>query len=107
MIELREPELEDDYPVFAGYLYVVDGRIVESNVSGYVRDLKRDQRNQGCSAEVVCRCDIVGRSETLNAKEVLNGVVLPIKKINNNSHKSSKTVESRKNKRKKNRKRKK
>ncbi len=34
--------LNDDYPVFPGYMYVVDGHIITSDVGGCVRDLKRN-----------------------------------------------------------------
>jgi len=54
--ELNEPILPDDYPVYASYCYVADGRVVRSMVSGSVRDLKRD-----IPAEEIRSCDLSGR----------------------------------------------
>lgn len=51
-----ETVLEDDYPVFAGYAYVADGRPIESPVQGTVQTLK-----QAVNAKEIRRCDIVGR----------------------------------------------
>lgn len=62
MTRLDEPELADDYPVFAGYLYVIDGAVIESDITGTVRDLKRDTQ-----AKSVTRCDIIGRSRMVAA----------------------------------------
>lgn len=50
-----EPELDDNYPVYGDYLYMVDGRRERSDVFGSVRDLKRDIIQQGRTAERVCR----------------------------------------------------
>lgn len=36
-----EPLLEDNYPVFADYWYLADGKPIRSPVQGFVRDLKR------------------------------------------------------------------
>jgi hypothetical protein len=61
-IKLKEPVLEDNYPVFIDYLYVCDGKVVRSDVEGTVADLKRDLRNYfKLEAKVITRCDIVGR----------------------------------------------
>lgn len=58
----NETILPDDNPVHAGYLYVVDGRVIESDVSGTVRHLKADLRNfYKLPALEVRRCDIQGR----------------------------------------------
>ena len=54
---LNERILGDDYPVHPGYLYVADGRVVSSNISGTVRNLKRDLK-----ASVITNCDISGRN---------------------------------------------
>lgn len=53
---LNEPVLEDDYPVYAGYCYVADGRVVQSLLQVTVRDLKRDT-----GAKEIRRCDLAGR----------------------------------------------
>lgn len=52
-----ERELTDDYPVFTGYLYVVDGEPRNSPIKGNVGDLKRALR-----ADTVTSCDVVGRN---------------------------------------------
>lgn len=55
--ELDEPELENDYPIYANYLYVVDGEVVRSHFHGItVKELK-----QRVNAKSVTRCDIGGR----------------------------------------------
>lgn len=58
---LEEPVLEDDYPVFYGYYYMVDGRIETSDVQGNVKRLKQDIISQGRTAVEVRRCDMIGR----------------------------------------------
>jgi hypothetical protein len=61
--ELDEHELEDDYEVHWDYLYVVDGKVVKSDIKGTVLMLKRDLRERGMEALVVTTCDFVGRSK--------------------------------------------
>lgn len=57
MSTYEERVLPDDYPVYAGYAYVADGKVVISDIQGRVRDLKR------CvGAAEVRSCDIVGRA---------------------------------------------
>lgn len=56
MPELDEPELEDDYPVNAGYWYVVDGKPLSSPITGTVKRLKVAMK-----ATVIRRCDAVKR----------------------------------------------
>lgn len=56
MSELNEPELTDDYPVYCGYLYIADGKLVSSDIEGNVRRLKNY-----LGAKVITRCDIPGR----------------------------------------------
>lgn len=51
-----ERVLADDYPVYAGYLYVCDGEPISSDVQGTVRDLKRVT-----GAAEVKNCDIGAR----------------------------------------------
>lgn len=55
--ELNEPELEDDYPIYAGYWYVADGKPVQSDWHGITA---RQLRNY-LKAKTLCRCDITGR----------------------------------------------
>lgn len=56
--ELDEPILPDDYPVYADYLYVADGKVIRSDFHGVtVGRLKNE-----LGAKEIRRCDIVGRS---------------------------------------------
>lgn len=55
--ELNEPELPDDYPIYGGYAYVVDGKQISSDCHGITAgELKRRMK-----AAKVCRCDLAGR----------------------------------------------
>jgi hypothetical protein len=56
--KLDEPILPDDYPVYAGYAYVADGKPVSSPVEGTVARLK-----VVLGAAEIRRCDLVGREE--------------------------------------------
>ena len=61
MENLDEPILDDDYPVYAGYLYVVDGKVVVSDWHEItVRELKLRLK-----ANEVRKCDIAGRRRHL------------------------------------------
>lgn len=53
---LNEPILPDDYPVYAGYAYVVDGTPISSPLEGNVLRLKASLK-----AKEVRRCDLVER----------------------------------------------
>lgn len=55
-MKLNEPILSDDYPVYCGYLYVADGKVISSDIEGTVLRLKNYLK-----AEVITRCDITGR----------------------------------------------
>lgn len=55
-MEPYEPILEDNYPVYAMYWYVVDGKPQRSNIQGTVLDLKRDTK-----ATEVRRCAAIAR----------------------------------------------
>lgn len=52
-----ETVLDDSYPVFCDYLYIVDGRLTRSDVQGTVRDLRRDLK-----ASEVRRFDVSART---------------------------------------------
>jgi len=54
---LDEPVLPDDYPIYADYLYVADGRVVRSDWHGITA---RQFRNH-LGATELRRCDIYGR----------------------------------------------
>lgn len=68
-IILNEQELANDYPVHWNYLYVVDGKVIRSDVKGTVATLKRDLRSLGKEANVIMNCDIEGRRKLLNTQE--------------------------------------
>ena len=60
-MELNEPVLADDYPIFADYWYVCDGKPYRSDWHGItVAQLKRNER-----FSEVRRCDLAGRREAL------------------------------------------
>lgn len=66
--ELNEPVLPDDYPVYGGYLYVADGKVIVSDLHGTdVRHLKHHLK-----AKEIRRCDIYGR-KALDAAGGSNG----------------------------------
>lgn len=56
-----EKLLDDDYPVYGDYFYVVDGRVEVSDVFGTVRDLRRNLIRRGRSANTVSTCNIHAR----------------------------------------------
>ena len=61
-IKLNENILPDDYPVYAGYLYVCDSKVIMSDVFGTIADLKRDLRSfYKLEAKEIRNCDIEGR----------------------------------------------
>ena len=55
--ELNEPLLPEDYPIYAGYFYVVDGRAISSNWG----DITAAQLKARLNAKEVRRCDAVRR----------------------------------------------
>lgn len=55
--EFDEPILEGNYPVYPGYLYVVDGDVVASEIDGDVNRLKTCLK-----ANEVRRCDMAARN---------------------------------------------
>jgi len=59
MRELDEPVLADDYPIYAGYLYVADGKVVMSDYHG----ITAQQFKGRLGATELRRCDIFGRRE--------------------------------------------
>lgn len=72
--ELNEPVLADDYPVYVGYMYVVEFRpransgetwleVTTSDIEGTVADLKRKLEAAGQQRiSHIRRCDISGRN---------------------------------------------
>lgn len=61
--ELNEPILEDDYPIYADYLYVADGKVVRSDWHGITA--RRFKHYLG--ATELRRCDIYGRKARAEA----------------------------------------
>lgn len=61
--ELNEKLLPDDYPVYANYLYVCDGKVIRCDLfEGTVQDLKNDLRSHyKLDALEIMNCDINGR----------------------------------------------
>lgn len=57
MTELREPILEDDYPIYGGYFYVADGKPITSNWHGITAKEFKLREN----IKELRRCDAVGR----------------------------------------------
>lgn len=55
--ELDEPILDDDYPIYAGYLYVADGKVIRSDWHG----ITARQLRGHLGASELRRCDIMGR----------------------------------------------
>lgn len=54
---MNEPVLEDDYPVYADYLYVADGKVVRSDWHGI--SVARFKLVLG--AKEIRRCDMAAR----------------------------------------------
>jgi len=61
--ELDEHPLSDDYPVYWDYFYVVDGKVIRSDIKGTVLQLKQELRKRGMEANDVTSCDIIGRTK--------------------------------------------
>jgi hypothetical protein len=55
--ELNEPVLADDYPIYAGYAYVADGKVVTSNW----HDIPAWKFKKLIGATELRRCDLVRR----------------------------------------------
>jgi hypothetical protein len=67
--QLSEHELQDDYPVYWDYIYIINGDIIVSEVQGTVRDLKRQylQDNPDVEEITVTSFDKWGRYVQLKA----------------------------------------
>jgi hypothetical protein len=60
-VELNERVLEDDYPIFGDYLYVVDNDVYRSDWHGItVAELKKK-----LNATTIMNCDIFGRRKMM------------------------------------------
>lgn len=57
MSNLDEPILPDDYPIYADYLYVADGKVVRSDW----HNITAQRFRYYLGAAELRRCDIVGR----------------------------------------------
>ena len=56
--KLREPILEDDYPIYAGYCYVADGKVIRSNY----HDVTAKWFKAKMGITELRRCDMAGRN---------------------------------------------
>jgi len=56
--ELHEPILPDDYPIYAGYWYVADGKPIRSDW----HNITAQQLKAKLGAQELRRCDIVIRA---------------------------------------------
>jgi len=60
-----EEELEDNYPVFGGYMYLAeDGQVIWNHylIHGTIGQLKvAVQKHEGIKVQVLRRCDITAR----------------------------------------------
>lgn len=63
---LNEPVLPDDYPIYGGYLYVADGRVVMSDLHG----VTAARLKLALGASELRRCDIIGRQSLATAPKV-------------------------------------
>lgn len=55
--QLNEPLLEDDYPIYGGYFYLVDGKVYTSDWHGITAKALRAK----LGANEIRRCDAVRR----------------------------------------------
>jgi hypothetical protein len=62
-VSLNEPLLEDDYPIYADYLYVADGKVVRSDWHGITA--RQFKIREGYTE--LRRCDIYGRQALRDA----------------------------------------
>jgi hypothetical protein len=57
----NEPVLEDNYPVYASYWYVADGKPCRSDIQGTIGQLKRVWK-----VSEIRRCNVVARKLPLS-----------------------------------------
>jgi hypothetical protein len=91
--ELNEPILPDDYPVYGGYLYVVDGKVFRSDWDCItVRRLKL-----ALGVKEIRRCDMVGRGYFDNSEVIdeLSKAHLEDVSVNSSNHKVRRRRKSR------------
>ena len=53
---MTERLLADDYPVYFGYFYVADGKVIESQMQGTIKQLKAR-----CGYTEIKNCDMAER----------------------------------------------
>jgi hypothetical protein len=58
MANPKERVLDDDYPVYAGYAYVADGKPFLSEIEGTVGRVKRR-----LGAKEITNCDLIARAD--------------------------------------------
>jgi hypothetical protein len=60
-----EEPLDDNYPVYAGYCYVIDdeqGKVIFSHVNTNIKGFKQALRAQGYKANIVFNCKMAARN---------------------------------------------
>jgi hypothetical protein len=89
--ELNEPILPDDYPVYGGYLYVVDGKVFRSDWDCItVRRLKL-----ALGVKEIRRCDMVGRGYFDNSEVTDEAHLEDVSPVNSSNHKVRRRRKSR------------
>lgn len=72
-IILDEKILEDNYPVFWDYLYVVNDKVIKSDIQGTIKDLKMDLRDfYNMEVTEIKNCDIYNRRKILELDDLNN-----------------------------------
>lgn len=65
MHKMEERELPDNYPVYAGFFYVINNRVWQSPISTTVQTIKNRLAFEGLQVTSFKSCDIMARN--LNA----------------------------------------
>lgn len=66
----EEKILNDDYPVYIGYLYVADNEDIERPLNGTVSDLRKCLEKNNISYKTILTCDIFKRAKLINQKKM-------------------------------------
>jgi hypothetical protein len=93
-----ETVLDDSYPVFAGYWYLVDGRVEMSDLhASTVRHLKLDIIKQGRTAIEVRRCNQPRRQAEVEARKTEHVPKEPISSVRVTERQTLAQIEKEKN----------
>jgi len=74
MVKLKEPELPEDYPIYGGYAYVADGKVVISDW----HDITAREFKAREGIKVLCRCDMAGREMLRQGRDWYDGQILDL-----------------------------